>query len=346
MRNGIAQFDDSRLPDGLTYSRFPSADPQVIPPYSLIWINTLHDYWRYRSDAAFVKAHLDGVHTVLNWFEKRTQANGMPGPLGWWPFVDWVDGWRAGVPPGETQGESAIIALQWAGALRAAAEMERALGDPALATRYETRRKALVEAIRHTCWDARRGLVADTVSHSSYSQHATILGVLEDVVPADRQAEAMKKVLSDASLSKPTLYFRFYQGRALAKAGLAAEYLETLGPWYDMLKLGLTTWPETPGEPRSDCHGWSTSPNVELFATVAGIEPAEPGFKTVRIEPHLGALTWIKATYPHERGDIRVELDRRSGQLRGLIVLPAGLNGTYVQNGQKLALHAGGNRIE
>jgi alpha-L-rhamnosidase len=47
--------------------------------------------------------------------------------------------------------------------------------------------------------------------------------------------------------------------------------------------LGLTTFAEKPDPTRSDCHAWSASPNYDFLATVAGIEPALPGFKTVKI---------------------------------------------------------------
>jgi hypothetical protein len=224
--------------------------------------------------------------------------------------------------------------------------MERALGDAALAARYEQRRAVLVEILRRNCWDERRGLVADTVAHDSFSQHATLLGVLEDVVPAERQADAMNKVLTDASLSQPTLYFRFYLGRALAKAGLADRYVDALAPWHEIVKLGLTTWPETPYEPRSDCHGWSTSPNYELLTAVAGIEPAEPGFRSVRIAPHLGTLTWVRAAMPHERGTISVDLKRGPVGLQGQVTLPEGLTGNLVEGERTRTLHSGVNTID
>ncbi|MBN2318343.1 MAG: hypothetical protein JXR49_04665 [Acidobacteria bacterium] len=41
---------------------------------------------------------------------------------------------------------------------------------------------------------------------------------------------------------------------------------------------------------RSDCHAWGSSPNIELYRTVLGIDSGAPGFAEVRMEPHLGAL--------------------------------------------------------
>ena len=101
----------------------------------------------------------------------------------------------------------------------------------------------------------------------------------------------MRRVLDDPSLTQATYYFQFYLFRAMKTAGLGDDYLLRLGPWRKMLDLGLTTWAETPEPTRSDSHAWSAHPNYDLLTTVAGVEPATPGFATVRIQPHLGTLT-------------------------------------------------------
>ena len=95
----------------------------------------------------------------------------------------------------------------------------------------------------------------------------------------------MTKVLDDPALTQTTYYFKFYLFRAVEKAGLADRYLDLLAPWKAMLDLGLTTWAEKPEPTRSDSHAWSAHPTVNLLTLVAGIEPATPGFETVRIRP-------------------------------------------------------------
>jgi hypothetical protein len=44
-----------------------------------------------------------------------------------------------------------------------------------------------------------------------------------------------------------------------------------------------------------------------------GIEPATPGFKTVRIAPHLGSLPNLQASYPQPEGMMAVEYLKRRG---------------------------------
>ncbi len=51
-RQAIEAFDQSRIPDGITHSRYPSSLPQNIPTFSLLWIGMVHDYWMYRPDPA------------------------------------------------------------------------------------------------------------------------------------------------------------------------------------------------------------------------------------------------------------------------------------------------------
>jgi hypothetical protein len=124
-------------------------------------------------------------------------------------------------------------------------------------------------------------------------------------------------------------------------AGLGDGYLGELGPWRDMIARGLTTFAERQEPTRSDCHAWSASPVYELLATVCGVEPGSPGFKTVRIEPHLGPLQRAAGVVPHPAGPIRVELTREGRGLHGLVTLPDGVSGEFIWNGHKIPLRPG-----
>ncbi len=65
MRKAIKQFDDSIIPEGLTQSRYPLYIKQIIPPYSLFWIDMIYDYLMYRNDPDFLKQFLLGIKSIL-----------------------------------------------------------------------------------------------------------------------------------------------------------------------------------------------------------------------------------------------------------------------------------------
>ena len=152
----------------------------------------------------------------------------------------------------------------------------------------------------------------------------------------------MERVLTDATLTQSTYYFSFYLLEALRKAGLGDRYVEQLAPWRGMLAMGLTTVPETPEPTRSDSHAWSAHPNYGLLATVLGVRPAAPGFRTVRIAPQLGPLQRAEGRVPHPLGSDHVRLSRTpGGGLRAEVTLPEGLEGVLEWGGKQAALRPG-----
>lgn len=349
MRNAIELFDDSRLPEGLTQSRYPNSEAQVIPPFSLLWVDMMHDYWMHRDDPAFVRGRFPGIAAVLGWFEDRIDPHtGLLGPLSYWNFVDWADPWSTwredrpgGQPPGVVRGGSAIVTLQYAIALEHAGEMFASFGQAGEAEHDRVLAGKLRAAVVAQCWDESRHLFADTPEKRSFSQHANALAVIAGALPPDAARELMARVADDRALVQATQYFRFYLARAMKAAGLGDRYVAMLGPWREMLARGLTTFAEKPDPTRSDCHAWSASPNYELLATVCGIEPDSPGFKTVRIAPHPGPLHRLEGTVPHPAGPIVVKLTRDGPRIQGTVTLPAGLTGRFVWHGHEVALHPG-----
>jgi alpha-L-rhamnosidase len=345
-RNAIALLDDSRTAEGATQSRWPTRLQQYIPPFSLWWIGMMHDYWMYANDPEFVRSRLPGVRAVLSFFAAHQRSGGWLAGLPWWNFVDWASAWPRGVPPLGADGGTAALDLQLVLAYQWAADLERGLGSAARADEDAAQARGLAAAAKERYWDAARGLYADTLEKTSFSQHANALAVLAGLnSPAGARA-IMEKVLSDATLTPASLYFRYYLNSAARAAGLGDRYLELLAPWRRMLALGLTTWPETEVNTRSDCHAWSASPNIELFRTVLGIDSAAPGFARVRIEPHPGDLKEASGAMPHPAGTIRVHW-KRSGPdgLNAEVSLPEAVTGEFVWRGAARDLPTGNSKV-
>ena len=355
-RQAIEAFNDSRIADGITQSRYPSSLVQIIPTFSLLWVGMVHDFWMYRNDSEFVRAQLPGVRTTLDWFLQRQRTDGLLTRIPWWPFVDWGKDFEDGMPPQDEDGRSSVMTLQFIEALRYAAEMETALGDRRQAATYQAAAARASQAVAQLCWSQKYGLLSDTPAQKHFSQHANILGIWLDVIPKERQKGVLKRILSasdegfDAGgavppMTQATYYFRFYLARALEHAGMGDEYLRLLRPWHEMVSLGLTTWAENPEPTRSDSHAWSAHPNYDLLTIVAGVHPKTPGFATVAIEPHLGELKHVSAGLPHPKGLIETEYVVSAGNVAARISLPAGISGELTWKGNIFPLHAGSQRL-
>ncbi|MEM6771381.1 MAG: alpha-L-rhamnosidase, partial [Bacteroidota bacterium] len=364
MRKAIRLFEQSRTSQGLTQSRYPSLVPQVIPPYSLSWIEMVGDYWMHRPDTAFVREMLPGVRSVLEWYNNQLLDNGLVGPTQHWNFVDWTDQWvwdnelRIGGVP-DMAGGSSIISLQYLSALRRAEEMYGYFGDKHQANIYKDRADRIASAVSKHCWQEDRLLFSDTPAATSFSQHANILALLTDIAPADPPDDLLiyqhdvwasfrevllQNILTDTSLIQVSEYFRFYLIQAMYQLGRGDLYPQQLNIWAAYLDQGFTTFPERPGKTRSDCHAWSASPNYDLLATLAGIRPGSPGFQTVDIRPASVDFPYT-ATAAHPAGTITVKCTPKHHDLHFKVTLPTGITGHFALEGQTFSLEPGLNKL-
>jgi alpha-L-rhamnosidase len=350
VKHAITTLHDSRLPFGITQSRFPSNQTQIIPTFSLVWVTMVYDYWMLNDDPAFVKSMVPAMMETLNWFGKRVDPTGLLGPVEWWDFVDWTysKGWDNGNPPAAHSGGSAILSLQFVYTLEKAAEVFEAFKMNDIANEYKGLAIKIKTAVYATCFDAKKGLIADSPEKLTFSQHANVLAILTQAFPeTSDMAKIANAILNDKDLAQCTLYFKFYLFEALAKSGQAHQFLASLNPWHEMISNGLTTFAETPDPARSDCHAWSASPVYYFLSLVSGIGPASPGFKTVKVEPNFGHLKNIDASMPHKLGEIKIRLQKDDrNRVEGEITLPVGLEGTFMWNGVQTKLETGKNTIK
>jgi hypothetical protein len=346
-RNAINLMDHSRIAEGLTLSRHPSYSPQIISTFSLWYIGVLHDYWMYRPDSAFIKGKMQGVRSVLDFFGRYQQADGSLAGTPYWTYADWVEskGWESGMPPKGSRGNSSIMDLQLLLAYQAAAELEAKMGLPDYKNLYLKKAGQLKLTIQKKYWDAAKNMYADTEDKDLFSQHANSLAILADLISGPAATALSKKILADTSLTQCSIYFKYYMHRALVKGGLGNDYMKWLDIWRKNIANGLTTWAEISDleNNRSDCHAWGSSPNIEFFRTILGIDSYAPGFTKIKIEPHLGDITNISGEIPHPGGKVAVEyiLDNTVWKIK--IALPQYTSGVFVWKGKSYPLKAGEN---
>lgn len=347
VRNFLHLADISRNADGITKSRYPTTLAQYIQPYALSYIYALHDYMMYGGDPQYVFDLLPGAEQILMYFSRFQQEDGRIRNLPGWNFSDWVytPGWNYGAPLKGADGCSINMDLHLLYALEMMADMESEAGFNERADRYAEQADRLAEAVNKAYWNEARGLYADRSEQDLYSQHANALAILCGIVPDGKALDVARKLLTDNSLSPCSVYYKFYLHQALVRAGLGDEYLSWLDVWRENLAMGMTTWCETSdvNGTRSDCHAWGASPKIEFFRTVLGIDSAAPAFRKVRIQPHLGDLKQIGGSMPHPQGTISVRYEVKRRGLEAEIVLPDGVGGDFVWNGESHALHGGRN---
>jgi alpha-L-rhamnosidase len=326
-RKALRMFDVSRLPSGLTQSRYPSRVTQIIPPFSLWWVAMVYDYALWRDDLDFVRTLMPGVRGVLDRFQHFLNADRLVEAPSGWNFTDWAPEWAGGVPPDGELGVSGVINWQFALVLTLVARLEAWLGEPELATRAQAQAAALAARLINQFWDEERGLFADDLQHQHYSEHAQCLAILSGLLDATRQRRVAEGLLGNADLTRTTIYFSHYLLETYAALGRIDALFDRMALWFELPALGFTTTPEQPEPSRSDCHAWGAHPLYHYFATVLGIRPADPGFGTVEIHPQLGSLTYARGTLVHPRGEVAVELYVGEDGLHGRVSLPAGVSG-------------------
>lgn len=342
--NAIEQFYNSMQPMGLTKSAHPTDGVQIIPPFSLVFIGMIHDYYMLTDDQDFIRSFIPGIRFILEWFIARIGDDGVMGPLPYWNHVDGGTEFVNGSPPGISDGGSIHMTILLAYALDKANELLRVFGFDCDEERFGAISDRLKQAaMTHGYCDERR-LIAETPARQQFSQHTNIFAILTDTYEVADQQDIARRITTDDSLIQTTLYFKFYLFQALKKTGLGHLVLDLMDEWKVFLDHGFTTFPEHGIYSRSDCHAWSAHPMLAYLTIITGIEPASPGFSEVRIQPAMGDLEEIQGSMPHVQGEISFhyqKLPNRETMYR--VVLPGSLTGSLLVNGESYSLMPGEN---
>jgi hypothetical protein len=325
MRQAIRGFHSSILPEGLTTSRFPTALRQVIPPFSLFWILMVADHWMWSGDASLAREVFPAFEGIFRWFRERTSPRGIPARLPWWNFVDWVDGWKGGMPPLNTAAEDVIVGCQRVVALRTAAKLAAGLGSKCQARRWEAEAGEASRALERYAWHNGRRAWSDSPGLKPNSQHAQLWSVLAGLRQRAGNGAVATLLQRDTPGLDPTAPFHdHFRLQALRALGRPPAWEDTVSFCVKTLRMGLSTCLERWIPARSDCHAWCAWPILDFTRHHLGIQHAAPGASIVRIAPETAGLAWAGGRGPTPRGLLHVEWEIAGGRRTGKATAPRG----------------------
>ena len=351
IKRAIELYDLATRDDGMCPFNWPTRGLQEGGSYTLCYLLMYGDYTMNHADRDWLRARIPGLRKSMAGIEAYENADGLLENLPGWTFMDWTVGWEGdGTAPGCRAGDgvNAELNLYWNLAMKSAATTERALGNELQAKYWEAKSKKLAAKIVAKFWDAGRELLADTPAKENFSEHAQALALLGDVLPKDKAESAFRHLVEDRDLKRCTVYFSYYLFETYFRFGRGDLFLKRLDLWRDYVKKGLATTQEAPDsgkngqdESRSDCHAWGAHPIWFMQTGLAGIKPAAPFFEKVRVAPCPGGLKSLKATHPHPKGWIEVDLKFDGDKATGMVVTP--VPGTFEFGGKTVELKAGIN---
>ncbi len=339
----IRAFHWSRIPDGLTQSRYPNRNTQVIPYWSLHYLFMLWDWYQYNGEAYTIAEEVFGADEVVRWFTRRIGRDNLIGPLQYWCVADWSPEWCRdfdGQVPGVKTGPTAITQFMVIYALDKLAVLFEELGDDSRAEDYRDTAAALRRAARTAFWDAGRGLFLDSLQHDVASQLTNAWAVLVDL--ADDADALAQRLADDESLCQAAYFGQFYLFEAWKKVDRQDLILSRLTPYYEMIRQGFTTWPEALNHGRSMCHAWSNAGSYQILNTILGFSILIPGCRELLIAPHLGDLQQISGGFATPRGPVRVSYRQEQGFT---IELPHHIRAILRHGGRDIELSAGHHEV-
>lgn len=306
--------------------------------YSLLYIWMLHDYWRYSGDAETVGACFPGVHAVLARFKEYSGSEGLISQAPNYMFIDWVEinGDSFHHPPA-ARGMGVMTAFYYK-SLRLARKMALMLHDSESAEIWRTEAETVFQAFNAELWVESNGCYRDGVPglcrqknsqwrppdrpENGFSPHTQIAALACGLVPEDRKAALLERVMTDQAWEIPQMYFTHFLFDALEEC----HAFDRFG--FDLLKRWGPVCAAHPASLKEAwfggdcCHAWGGTPAIQIARQILGIRPTAPGFEKITFAPCFGALRRVHGCIRTPRGEITVDFDETGVRLS----LPEGIS--------------------
>jgi alpha-L-rhamnosidase len=343
-RKAIEDYASSLIPEGILQSRYPSAEPQVIPTFALYWIMMVEDYYMQTGDKGIIKKYRSTIDTILNWYDERMGESGLVENLGYWEFIDWVKQWDKGVPDAVNVGPSASHNFIYAYTLKVAARINKACGRDGIADEYEDRAASIINKVEKLCFCEEDNLYKEGPNFDGYSVQAQLWAVLSKAATGERAKSVLRKSLSMPEIPQCSYVMSFFLFRALEEADIYEDTEKLWDMWKKLIEMKLTTTPEDQVQPRSDCHAWGALPLYEFSTNLLGVKSGEAGWEKIVVEPRTLSLKDMSGSVVTPKGIVTVAWRKENGEFHISLNSPEGIPCTVkLPDGRVYELQNGGS---
>ncbi|PRY02490.1 family 78 glycoside hydrolase catalytic domain [Allonocardiopsis opalescens] len=270
--------------------------------------------YEMEGDVRALERHYDGMRRYFSWLESRVDAEGLY-PVG---LGDWL-------APGGDPPEGPVLSSTAHAYLMATwlAETAEILGDPERAEAYQARAGEIRATFNGAFLDEEAGLYR-TPGVDEYRQTSNILPLAFGLVPDEHVDAVVANLVADIQGRGDRLDTGVVGTRYLLPVLTRHGHIDTAyavatqteePSWGYWIELGNSSLQEHwEADTRSLNHHFFGSIGHWMFADLAGITPAEPGYAAVRIRPHIPTgLDHAEAATETVRGEVASRW-RRDGE--------------------------------
>ena len=330
-----------------------TAHVNTIMDYTFYWFKSIHDYYEYTGDVAFVREMWPRMVTLMNYVESRLNNQGMAeGQPDDWIFVDWVDF------PMHKRGTlcfEQILLMKAMETMALCAKLVLPTTPDGSPSAYRVKAEELRNKIKQTFWSyeqkAYYHAIEDGTMNRPITKFPNMFAILYGLAYEEERREIMQSVMLNPDVPAITTpYMRFYELETLLIDGRHEQVLKEIRDyWGGMLREGATSFWEkyVPSESgtqhlamygrpygKSLCHAWGASPVYLLGKYYLGVRPTRPGYEEFEIRPSLGDLDWLEGDVPTPHGMIHVEMNRHEVK-----VLATEGSGTLFVGDRQITVH-------
>lgn len=325
----IEQVGDSLERSVITESQTPSSWQNLLPSWSLLWMRSCAEYYRFTGDRERAQKLFEMVRKNVDGFKQNMTDKGLFAMPRAWNMFDWA---AMDTPHNGTITHlNCFLVL----ALSEAAEMGDMLGRHDAAEDFRSFAADVKKAVNEYLWDDDVKAYVDCLSADGsksrvFSQQTQTAAYMSSVAEGERKECCRNAMYNPPSgfVKAGSPFFEFFLLEGLQREERVQEFLDVIRrDWGFMVNTGASTFWEMwswggkyDGSrlTRSHCHGWSSAPTYFLSTYILGVTPLSPGFKRVKIAPRPGDLHFCRGALPTPYGDVVVKwyvYDDGSGEL-------------------------------